>query len=1191
MRGARAASGFGEGWSHHRERDHRGSVREGSDAAQFLGPATARNAAANWKRILGCYAGAHGLSTGSADRTPSPVLVPFAMGRPSRIRLFNKIQDFTKGGLVLTLDMRPVATGGSLETMGQGDAERLAVLDLWWMAELFSPQTVPKLDRTLDWKKVVDWQTGDSLPWESLPRPAQGRVWQHTIYLGLYDLNQVYETLHRVFHDDRDAYDARPPGQSACVGVVVDSHGTLLAEASVLSSCAWALGRVHLPGPRDNRWMEGFDEANELLNRHLTSWWDDRRESRSDGESGSLDGGALEELAAIGRNFAGVASIPGLAADGIRIRSIQVSERTAAELSEFDFMNSFFLTDLLSARQSVRDNSAGAALQNYLMPTEGLRVSQRVDVRTHPHIVTTATRAGCTPPGRWPTNPHHPLALSQQFAVNQALEGLTDAPGLLGINGPPGTGKTTLLRDLIAGNIVERARRMADLPDPKDAFVGEPHEWRSGKYTRKVPRLRPELTGFEMVVASANNGAVENVTKEIPAASAIEDPWAGKIDHFTGLASAILAASRKAARDGADNTLDHADTRDPLESDDSAEAAWGLVAATLGNKANRSTFISSFWFAKGSAEDGLEGQGLKAILEEWQTTTPRTWKDARSAFQSAWSKVERLREERVGCEARLADLREIEDRLQEMPPRVEASSHAADVAVETAAVHASIEARSREERDQATVILDRHGLVKPSLSANLLSLGKSRRSWRVRERDLMTFAERAEALCRGVVGRGDELRARATQAREHRDALLREHADLLNRLAQLGPACAADKTRFGPCYPGPDWVGDARETSAAWLDPEFNIARSELFIAALRLHRDWIHLCVRDMKLWMRAVVEVLEGSSPKNLDPEALVAAWQLFFFFVPVVSTTFAAMPRMFADIDAERLGWLFIDEAGQCAPQEAVGAIWRAKRVVAVGDPMQLKPVTAIPHKALSDIAATYRVADVWVPPRASVQTLADRVGRFGTTLNNGEEPIWVSAPLRVHRRCDDPMFSISNAVAYEGLMVSAVHRKEDRGDLFLARSESGELKVPSSFWADTPADTVGSHLQGGQIDRLRKAIQYVHAAGVPYGQMFVLSPFRAVADKLEEIAKEHQDMRGGTIHTAQGREADVVFFVLGSATEKPGSRTWASEEPNLLNVAVSRAKRRLYVIGSHQDWSPLPYFEQLAAELRIRPASRK
>ncbi|MGQ0598067.1 AAA domain-containing protein [Aquabacterium sp.] len=97
------------------------------------------------------------------------------------------------------------------------------------------------------------------------------------------------------------------------------------------------------------------------------------------------------------------------------------------------------------------------------------------------------------------------------------------------------------------------------------------------------------------------------------------------------------------------------------------------------------------------------------------------------------------------------------------------------------------------------------------------------------------------------------------------------------------------------------------------------------------------------------------------------------------------------------------------------------------------------------------------------------------------------------------------------------------------------------------------------------------------------MFVISPFCKVKNACIKRIKDAGlgQIECGTVHTFQGKEAEIVFLVLGTAPGQAGSgaRAWASGKPNLLNVAITRAKHRLYVIGDVDQWGRLNHFSEL------------
>ncbi len=120
------------------------------------------------------------------------------------------------------------------------------------------------------------------------------------------------------------------------------------------------------------------------------------------------------------------------------------------------------------------------------------------------------------PLGRFPSNPKWGLSLMQQIAVNVALN---DPEKIRGVNGPPGTGKTTLLKDVFAELVVRQAYEISKL---KDKHLTETHTYfRNGK----IAQLPVEIADKNILVASSNNGAVQNIVKELPQKGQLSDEF------------------------------------------------------------------------------------------------------------------------------------------------------------------------------------------------------------------------------------------------------------------------------------------------------------------------------------------------------------------------------------------------------------------------------------------------------------------------------------------------------------------------------------------------------------------------------------------------------------------------------------------------------------------------------------------
>jgi len=1006
-----------------------------------------------------------------------------------------------------------------------------SILSAWTALEVLSPQTFRKPEDLVSGDRSLTRIDRAELPWERGEKSRPKRRLYYQIVLGAIRLEPALELLLERYGDTR-IENPSAPGNAALAVVIVDQQGRLTDSSAVaVSSFGWGV-MAALNGDLDDLalWpkMESQLVANvENILRNRVSEHADIREPIT-----------REELTAAYEYLIARLALP--------VEWMQPPEFAIRSYTHFKdpnppepiLLNSFFLADVSLAKVLFANDEAPHNLRHYLGVE---RPTHTQDLLRDDETLEKTVSPQSTPLARWPGPGRNPLVLLQQAAINVAFSETT-SNGLIGINGPPGTGKTTLLRDLVAGIVTQRAQAMVRFEDPETAFLRTELKLSVGQAWIHLYELSDSLKGFEIVVASSNNKAVENVSAELPGVDAIAAD-ASHLRYFKTISDSIHDRE-----------------------------TWGLIAAILGNAQNRYRFKQLFWWEEnkdfnsylravtGSLPNTKNTEQPQPTI--WEEDPPTTRAEALKRWEIARERFRRALDESKQWQQLLESLRaDVIDIPRLAKADETATRQYSEVVRRVKLLYEQYQYVIRDLQS-ASEELRIHASTKPGFWARLFRT-KAARQWKELHTALLDL-EQKESAWKSARAEHEKTKRRVAEAQQRHGI-------------EIADSAFFEKEHCEKHQATPWWPIAAQR------------ARDEVFIAAMALHRAFVDAAAKRLRHNLAALMNVFMTQILPTAEEQALLPdLWASLFLVVPLVSTTFASVTRMLGKLPLESLGWLLVDEAGQASPQAAVGAIMRTKRAVIVGDPIQIEPVVTLPDTLCEAICNHFGVdPEHYSAPRASVQTLGDAASAYITEFEmkfGGSRPVGV--PLLVHRRCSEPMFSISNSVAYSGLMVFA---KKDKKP-----SSIGQVLGPSQ-WIDITGSSENKWCseEGDEVVRLLYQLAQEGASS----DLYVITPFVIVADGLRLTIRNSGVLRGwidddwrwlnervGTVHTAQGREAEAVIIVLGAQNpSQTGARNWAGGRPNILNVAVTRAKEAVYVVGNRTLWREAGVFAELDRQL--------
>lgn len=327
---------------------------------------------------------------------------------------------------------------------------------------------------------------------------------------------------------------------------------------------------------------------------------------------------------------------------------------------------------------------------------------------------------------------------------------------------------------------------------------------------------------------------------------------------------------------------------------------------------------------------------------------------------------------------------------------------------------------------------------------------------------------------------------------------------------------------------------------------------------------------------------------------------------YLTPLFISTFHSLPGFCSKTEKttdndikkpiyELFDLLIVDEAGQVSPEVGVASFSFARRALVVGDTHQIEPVWNISfekvdkgnlkeNKLLANSSFDELKNLGVLCSSGSLMNLAQNASAYEVNSKMG------GTILTEHRRCVDELVEFSNEFVYENMLIPKIGKLKDDErrikykeiDLTLpplsyinVRGYS-EKRMGSSYnsieaqaiakWISKYGEAIVNHFNKGKSDDKKSEIKDCIA---------VVTPFAEQKKEIYHFFEEHgidKQITVGTVHALQGAERPLVIFSPTYGTNNKSGQLFFDSGYNMLNVALTRAKKHFVVIGNMSLFNP-------------------